>query len=199
MSEKSGTQKPNTRLRILEAGLKEFSRKSYRGSTTSGIAKLAKVSEKTIFDLFGDKKSLYLEVAKEQQEQFYRKVIPNLPIGAGAPVVLSDFAALFIDYVSNNKDPFRILLDMVSFSSEQQIRRTARNAFLELERFIERILKEGQKHGLASKEIDTKGFCWTYILVLLALGNLEIVDIEPHIERKSALTLIGTLIKDIEP
>lgn len=51
-----------TREKIIEAALKEFSKKGYNGATTSEIAREAGVAEGTIFRYFPTKKDLLLSV-----------------------------------------------------------------------------------------------------------------------------------------
>lgn len=54
-------KKEDRRLQILEAAIKVFINKGYKGSTTLEIAKAANISEVTLFRFFTSKKEIFLE------------------------------------------------------------------------------------------------------------------------------------------
>ena len=62
------TKREMTEERILEAALNLFSEKGYSGSSTSEIAKEAKVAEGTIFRYFPQKKDMLLGVVSKLVE-----------------------------------------------------------------------------------------------------------------------------------
>jgi len=65
-------EKLSTRDRIIEAAYTLFSEKGYHGTSTREIAKVASVSEVTLFRNFGSKELLFEEVLKN------KSIIPDL-------------------------------------------------------------------------------------------------------------------------
>jgi AcrR family transcriptional regulator len=57
------SQEEDTRKRILQAALRQFSAKGYEGTTTKDLAAAANVAEGTIFRHFVNKKAILIEVA----------------------------------------------------------------------------------------------------------------------------------------
>ena len=54
---------------VLAAALHEFAAKGLHGASTDEIAKAAGISQPYLFRLFGTKKELYLETAREATER----------------------------------------------------------------------------------------------------------------------------------
>jgi len=78
MSRKDVRAGNGTRVAIIEAALRKFSERSFVGATTADIAVEAGVSEKTVFDLFGDKKALYLAVRDSIRDSLVQTIITRL-------------------------------------------------------------------------------------------------------------------------
>ena len=58
MSPKGKRPQENTRQAVLEAAIRKFGEKSFLTATTAEIASEARVSEKTVFDLFSPERAL---------------------------------------------------------------------------------------------------------------------------------------------
>jgi AcrR family transcriptional regulator len=56
---------------VLAAALREFAAKGLHGASTDDIARAAGISQPYLFRLFGTKKELYLETARESMETLY--------------------------------------------------------------------------------------------------------------------------------
>jgi len=102
-------KQPETRQRILEAGLEEFSRKGYLGATTREIARRAEVAELTIFRHFGSKEQLFQEV----HESFtflpvLRHMLPELG-KLEYRQALAEIARTFLARLSERKDLVRTM------------------------------------------------------------------------------------------
>jgi len=166
MSKRGPSQE--TRKSIIDAALGEFGERGYKGATTIGISKAAGVSEKTLFDLFGNKKALYLETLGSEQEKFFALIIPSLPIGAGAPVVLRSLARRFIVYLNENRGFASLLREGISHPYDAQVRKYTRDFILNFKNFVQKILEEGCKSGLVKKEIDKSQIAWSFTIGLLA-------------------------------
>jgi AcrR family transcriptional regulator len=104
----------STRQVVLDAAIRKFSEKSFLGATTIQIADEAGVSEKTIFDLFGDKKTLYLEVREYIRRSAIRDMLPRLPIGGGAPAILRALGREFLREVRGDCDRARVSIQAIT-------------------------------------------------------------------------------------
>jgi AcrR family transcriptional regulator len=188
-----------TRQVVLDAAIRKFSEKSYLGATTIEIAKEAGVSEKTIFDLFGDKKTLYLEVREYIRMSAIREMLPRLPIGGGAPAILRALGREFLHEVQKNSDWNRVSTQAITAIDDPDIKRSTQQFFVETKALVESILIEGQRSGLVSTEIDIDNFAWTYTLALHAVGYVSLMDFSKLMDEDAALIFLNRLVDTIEP
>lgn len=116
-----------TRKQVLSAAMRKFSEKSFLGATTAEIAVEAGVSEKTIFDLFGDKKTLYLAVRESIHRNMLRDMLPKLPMGGGAPTVLRAFGREFLREVSTYSDRARVSIQSITAIDDPDIKKSTQD------------------------------------------------------------------------
>jgi len=99
----------DTRTRILEAGLKSFSKKGYLGATTREIAREAGIAEVTLFRHFPSKEKLFEEVISAHS---FLPTLKGLLPGASAmsfEEALTLIAVRFLDTLNLRKDMIRIM------------------------------------------------------------------------------------------
>jgi AcrR family transcriptional regulator len=160
----------STRQVVLDAAIRKFSEKSFLGATTIQIADEAGVSEKTIFDLFGDKKTLYLEVREYIRRSAIRDMLPRLPIGGGAPAILRALGREFLREVRGDCDRARVSIQAITAIDDPDIKRSTQEFFLGTQALVKSILVEGRKSGLVRTDLDIDRFAWTYSIALNAVG-----------------------------
>ncbi|MBU1669882.1 MAG: TetR/AcrR family transcriptional regulator [Actinobacteria bacterium] len=187
-----------TRTQIMDAALRRFSEKGYLGATTADIAAEAGVSEKTIFDLFGDKKTLYLQLRDELRERALSEIIPRLPIGGGAPAVLRSLGREFAREVRQNRDRARVNVQAATALDDPDVMRSAQAFYKDLERLVMDILVEGRKAGLIRPDLDLEQFAWTYVMAIHSLGFIGMMDAAPPSRQEAALVLIDRLVDHAE-
>jgi len=106
-----------TRDKILEAALKLFSEKGYKGATTHEIANQAGVAEGTIFRYFPSKKDLLLSVANPVVVDSLKNIIADCqdysPQGMLEAVIHNR-----LEVVSKNIDLVKILITESQFHPE---------------------------------------------------------------------------------
>ncbi len=103
--------------KILQAAYDCFSKRGYTGATTREIARLAGVSEVTLFRLFGNKKELFREVL------INFSVIPDLrsisiPEGSGSEVLVEVGRKIFLS-LKEKKEFLKILLSEITGLAEE--------------------------------------------------------------------------------
>jgi AcrR family transcriptional regulator len=184
---------------VIDAAIRKFSEKSFLRATTIDIAREAGVSEKTIFDLFGDKKTLYLDVREYIRRSAIRDMLVRLPIGGGAPVILRALGLEFLRNVAGARDRARVSIQAITAIDDPDIRRTTREYFQETQGLVRRIVIEGQKSGLVRSDLDVEAFAWTYAMALHSVGFVSLMEMSPRLEEQAALLFLNRLVDTIEP
>ncbi len=188
-----------TRKQVLSAAMRKFSEKSFLGATTAEIAVEAGVSEKTIFDLFGDKKTLYLAVRESIHRNMLRDMLPKLPMGGGAPTVLRAFGREFLREVSTYSDRARVSIQSITAIDDPDIKKSTQDFFLQLRELVKNILIDGAKVGLVRDDLDLDQFAWTYTWALYSVGYVTLMDLPQQIPEEQALLFLNRLVDYIEP
>ncbi len=188
-----------TRQQVLTAAMKKFGEKSFLGATTAEIAVEANVSEKTIFDLFGDKKTLYLEVRDSIHRTMLRDMLPNLPLGGGAPAVLRAFSREFLREVSQNRDTARVTIQAITAIDDPDIKKSTQDFFLQIKQLVKGILIDGQKASLLKPGVDLEQFAWTFTMALHSVGYVTLMEFPPELPEERALLFLNRLVDQIEP
>lgn len=198
MSPKKKSTGITTREQIREAALRMFGEKSYLGATTAEIAAEAGVSEKTIFDLFGDKKSLYLEVRENITDKMLLDVIRELPFGAGAPKVLRAIGREFLRQTRENLDRVRVSIQAITAIEDPDIKKDAQDIFLRFHDLVEKTLIEGQEAGTVREDIDVHDFAWAYSVALYSTGYVELMGSGEPLDEDRAMFILDRFIDLME-
>jgi AcrR family transcriptional regulator len=188
-----------TREQVLAAATRKFSEKSFLGATTAQIAVEAKVSEKTIFDLFGDKKTLYLEVRRSIHLNMLKDMLPQLPLGGGAPAVLRGLGREFLREVRGNRDRARVSIQAITAIDDPDIKKSTREFFLQMHELVRSILVEGQEAGLVRSDLDLDQFAWTYTMALQSAAYVSLIELGPEMPEKTALLFLNRLVDQVKP
>ena len=198
MSPKGRGQSESTSQVVLDAALRKFSEKSFLGATTIEIAEEAGVSEKTLFDLFGDKKTLYLDVREYIRRSAIRDMLPRLPIGGGAPAILLALCVEFLHEVQRNSDRAMVSLQAITAIDDVDIKKSTQEYFLQTQALVTNILAEGQKAGLVKGDVDIDQFAWTYAIALHSVGHVILMDYSMGLDEEAALLFLNRLVDTIE-
>jgi AcrR family transcriptional regulator len=188
-----------TRQQVLSAAMRKFGEKSFLGATTAEIAVEANVSEKTIFDLFGDKKTLYLQVRDSIHRTMLRDMLPNLPLGGGAPAVLRSLGREFLREVSQNRDTARVSIQAITAIDDPDIKKSTQDFFLQIHSLVKGILVDGQKAGLVKPGVNIDQFAWTFTIALHSVGYVTLMEFPPEMAEDRALFFLNRLVDQIEP
>lgn len=188
-----------TRDQVLAAAMRKFSEKSFLGATTAEIAVEANVSEKTIFDLFGDKKTLFLEVRESIHRTMIKDMLPHLPLGGGAPAVLKGLGREFLREVERNRDKARVSIQAITAIDDPDIKRSTQEFFLQMRDLVKKILIEGQAVGLVREGIDLDRFAWTYTMALYSAAYVALIELSPRPPAQSSLLFLNRLVDQIDP
>lgn len=164
---------PERRAALLEAGLRVFSEGSYRGTTTSEIARAAGVTEPVMYRHFSSKRDLYLACVDEawrRVRELWEQVIagqpdPGLWIVAMARAIRESQTHRFV--IS------RIWLQALAEASEDaEVREHMAGHLRDVHAFITDVHERSQAAGGVLPDRNARAEAW----VFLAIGLLRSVS-----------------------
>lgn len=199
MSSRGRGHGEGTRDQVLAAAMRKFSEKSFLGATTAEIAVEANVSEKTIFDLFGDKKTLFLEVRESIHRSMIKDMLPHLPLGGGAPAVLKGLGREFLREVARNRDKARVSIQSITAIDDPDIKKSAQMFFMQMKDLVKKVLVEGQEVGLIGQDTDLDRFAWTYTMALYSAAHVALMEHSPRPPDDNSLLFLNRLVDQIKP
>lgn len=133
----------DTQGRIQEAAVQLFASRGYRGATTLDVAKLAQVSEVTVFRYFPRKKDLYLAAVQSRllritiDAELREKLTSRADPGEVLPAILR----LFVEIVANNPEVLTLFYlatpDDVAPSLTELYRKQLRSVLDEITSYLE--------------------------------------------------------------
>ncbi|MBI2470561.1 MAG: TetR/AcrR family transcriptional regulator [Planctomycetes bacterium] len=144
----------NTKDKILESGLKLFSKKGYLGATTREIAKAAGIAEITLFRYFPSKEKLFEEVIHTNLFlPALRGLLPEI-VGLSYEEGLTVIAKRFLDFLAERKDLVRIMHSEIHRYNEK-IHKIYHSIIYEIFKTLASYFAEMQKKGIL-RTFDTE-------------------------------------------
>ncbi len=158
------------RQAVLEAACREFTRSSYRGTTTADIAQAAGISEPILYRHFGSKRDLYLACLDEAWRRFRElgeEAIASDPrhcLGAVADAYMASKARIrLVD----------LWIQALSVSPDDAvIAKALRRQIREVHAFFADLMRRGQAEGVVAADRDPDAEAWIFV----ASGLLATVD-----------------------
>jgi AcrR family transcriptional regulator len=142
------SSKNSTEARIIEAAVQLFSRQGFTGSSTSEIAKLAGVSEVTVFRHFPRKKELFW-VATESRLRRLRiskELRKRLELDENPRTALPEIISLLVETVRHQPETIRLLyisLFEVEQGAERVLRKHLATLFEPVRQYLARCAAKG--------------------------------------------------------
>jgi TetR/AcrR family transcriptional repressor of nem operon len=148
--------KPNVRDKILRAGLDQFHRVGFNGSSVEDITDLAQVPKGSFYNHFKSKEDLALEVVDQYIEQ-YRQGLNAMLGDTGTPALRrlkAYFSAMAQEFVDSGYKKGCLLGNFSSELADHSgpVRRRLEGAFDNWVKQIAGVIKEAQKVG----EVDSR-------------------------------------------
>ncbi len=160
----------NTKQKIKNAALTEFTAHGPDGTTVERIAKRAKVNKERIYNYFGNKQELFKDILREELEQIAKTV----GLTSFATEDIGDYAGRMYDYHRENPDLMRLLRwESLTIDGEVPNEHYRRNHYA----FKAEAVRAGQETGTVTDDIDA-----TY-LVLFILAIVGWWSAMPQISR----------------
>lgn len=98
------------RQQLTGIGRSLFAVRGLDGTTIEEIAAAAGVSKPVIYEHFGSKEGLYLEVVEQESKVLLSSITSSLSEEASPRVLLERAALAVLDYIEDHTDGFRILV-----------------------------------------------------------------------------------------
>lgn len=183
----------NSKERLLDAALKEFSEKGYEGATTKGIADLAGVNEVTLFRNFGNKEKLFRAVIDRDLD--VSGPINELPTFVGKDPV-EDITRLGLFISKHAKKRSRISKLIISDSTRAGIEEFSKRSPLDaLPHLIELFEHLGAKDPEITA-ITFQSFIIRSVLFEAFLGVDPILKLDKKAIRRMAELLVYGMVKE---
>jgi AcrR family transcriptional regulator len=140
--------------KILEAAIPLFSNNGYTATSIRDIANAAGVNQNTIFRIFRDKYSLYLEMFAllSQRWQFQDRIAAALRAAPDDPSALVACARVFTEVLKDHPDAARLFL-FVGLENLELERRVLDEAVTPLYTMVAQRIREGIARG-AFREVN---------------------------------------------
>jgi AcrR family transcriptional regulator len=133
--------------KIIEASLKLFLDKGFKGTTTKMIAKEAGVNEVTIFRCFGTKEAIFNEIIITRQKEMDQLIESFKKTARYDPTVdLNDIARLYFDRLTEHIN--LVMVHLNEFESNQGISEMMLRIPVQLKSFLLEYFDEASKRGI---------------------------------------------------
>jgi AcrR family transcriptional regulator len=140
----------------LDAAIGVFSQHGYEGSSTDTLLEAMKISRQSMYDTFGDKRSLYLQALKRYNTDSILRIIADMQNGAQPLDALE--AALFAFASRPASEASKGCLGVSAICefgrTDADVATLTDSASAMLAKAIFTLLKDGQRKGQLSAEID---------------------------------------------
>jgi TetR/AcrR family fatty acid metabolism transcriptional regulator len=151
---------------IIQAAIEVYSKKGFKKSSISEIAKKANVADGTIYQYFKNKEDLFFSIPIEKTIEFCEELDLHLQGITGAFNRISKFIWYYLYHLKMNPDYARTLL-LEMRVNRSLVETKVYSSFKQFTGKILEILQEGQEEGVVRKDVNL------YVLRQLILGVLE--------------------------
>jgi AcrR family transcriptional regulator len=152
------------RLELIETAIRVFSEGSYRGTTTSEIARAAGVSEPILYRHFASKRDLYfaaLDHVWAQAQEVFETAVADAPdvLAALETVGRGHFAVRDCKHQLSE-----LWVQALSEATEDpELRKYLRRHLREVHDFFAGLLRRGQEEGVLHADRDVDAEAWNFL------------------------------------
>lgn len=137
------------RQQLIDAAVRVFAERGFRGATTREIAVAAGVTEAVIFQHFADKDALYAAILEQKgRDTQAHQWIAGMQAAADAGDVAGVLRTLFEGILDQHeRDPYVLRLMVYSALEQHPLAHQLHGHGMRLYQFLERFIENGQRNG----------------------------------------------------
>ena len=167
--------KPTARMRkadrkrqLMEHAKQLFVTLGYQHTTTEKIAQAAGVSEPVLYRHFDSKKTLFIEVLDDIREATIHRWETETAKIADPMERLNAIVDFYLGSQVEHARDFHIMHRSLVETDDPEIAGTLRTFYLDSEKMLTQVIREGQESGVFRKDLDARLGAWE--LIRTALG-----------------------------
>jgi AcrR family transcriptional regulator len=165
---KSRMRKADRKRQVMQHAKQLFVKLGYQHTTTQKIAQAAGVTEPVLYRHFSSKKTLFLEVLDDiRMTTILRWQSETAKIGDPLKR-LHAIVDLYLFSAREHAVEFRIMHRSLVESDDEDIAESLRTFYLDSEKMLAQVIREGQKAGVFRGDFDARIGAWE--LIRTALG-----------------------------
>jgi len=161
-------RKADRKRQLIEHAKHLFVTLGYQHTTTEKIAQAAGVSEPVLYRHFDSKKTLFIDVLNDIREATilrWRNETAKIPDPLDR---LNAIVDLYLGSTLEHALDFHIMHRSLVETDDEEIAATLRVFYLDSEKMLAHVIREGQEIGVFRKELDPRVGAWE--LIRTALG-----------------------------
>ncbi len=187
------------RQEILRCALRAFSRANYMRVTIADLAREAGISEPALYKHFASKKELFLTLVDSIGD---RMIETWREIAAGAPTpvdALQRIGTRHFEKALRNKDYSVVMFQAISEVADEDVRRTLGRVYGRYVAFIEDLLADAKRRGLAGPHVDARVIAWNLVALGFSLNLVALIDLDADLIGKNLATWGRPIFDHIRP
>ena len=149
------------RRAVLDTACHVFSKSSYRGATTSEIAKAAGITEPILYRHFGSKRDLYLACLEEAWDSF--RTVAAEAIAEDPDTCLGAIADAYMAKRARIRLVDLWVQALTEASDDPLIAKALRTQVREVHDFFADLIRDAQKRGTVHADRDPVAEAWIFI------------------------------------
>jgi AcrR family transcriptional regulator len=187
------------RQEILRCALRAFSRANYMRVTIADLAREAGISEPALYKHFASKKDLFLTLVAHIGDRMiatWREIAAD----AASPVeALRAIGSRHFVKALRNKDYTVVMFQAISEVADEDVRRTLRDVYRRYVDFIQSLIEEARRRGLAPARLDARVVAWSIVALGFSLNLVAAIDLDVDLISANLATWGGPIFDQIEP
>jgi len=195
----SSRRKINSSERLLNAAMKLFVKKGYRGSSVAEITRGAGLTRGALYCHFKTKEHLAREIISLFEEKYLNNMISYVEKDARSASEKFEKMMRFNVWFAGEHPDLCLFMTVISAEicgSQNRLEPSLKSAYRKWSNFITGILKDGRRAGEFKREIDPQMMAWVIIgvhdgVLLQKEMNRETIDLESYTKQFRNLIISG--------
>lgn len=192
-------KKINSPERLLNAAMKLFVKKGYKGSSVAEITKDAGLTRGALYCHFETKEHLAREIIKLFEEKYLDKMIAYVEKEGGSPSQKFEKMMRFNVWFAGEHPDLCLFMTVISaemVGSRNRLEPYLKSVYRKWSEFITGILKDGKRIGAFKREINPQMMAWVIIgvhdgVLLQKEMNRETIDLHAYTKQFRSLVISG--------